>query len=174
VLVRLTDSRDRSDGSTLGGWLNDELALATAFRVQTAYYSDGALFANQKALARLLDAGGDFDLVIGGNPSAAQTDHLKTLIDFLSPDLQARVRVVLPGGSRMLVHSKLYHVESPDHTAARSGSANFTSFGLSANFEAGMPLTRARRGMARPSTGSRPTSSGGSTRTTSGRTTSST
>lgn len=134
------DSSDRQASSTLGGWLSSVLPGSRSLRLQTAYYADGALWSVQDHLTRLLDDEGFFHLVLGGNPNAARLTHLQWLLDYLAPYPRAKVLAVIPGPTNMLVHSKMYHVTHDDHSLAWVGSANFTAFGTSTNFEAGLAL----------------------------------
>lgn len=139
--MRLWDSGDRQQTSTVGHWLSSALTGATGFRVQTGYYSDGALFHVEDALRSLLDNGGTFRLVLGGNQRAARIGDVETLLDFMAPYPNAEAVVLFPGASRLLVHSKTYHVSHPQGDSAWVGSSNFTAFGIGNNVEAGVALS---------------------------------
>lgn len=138
--MELWDSGDRQQTSTVGHWLDSVLPGATGLRVQTGYYSDGALFHVEDSLKDLLDNGGTFRLVLGGNQRAAKVADIETLLEFISPYPSASAVVLFPGTSRLLVHSKTYHVSHPQGDRAWVGSANFTAFGIGNNVESGISL----------------------------------
>ncbi|WP_158068438.1 phospholipase D family protein [Serinicoccus sp. CNJ-927] len=139
--MQLWDSGDREPTSTLGHWLNTRLPGATAFDLQTAYYSDGALFHVEEYLREILEGGGSFRLVIGGNQAAARVADIEILLDFMEPHAAAQAIVVYPEVGRLLVHSKAYHVSHPGGDSAWVGSANFTAFGVANNVELGVSFS---------------------------------
>ncbi len=138
--MRLMDSGTRSQTDSLASWLGARLSSATSLTVQTAYYSDNAFHSIQSDVVRLLTAGGQFCLLLGGNQSTARLDHIKFLIDTVGALPGAELYVIMPSRRGMLVHSKLYHVGKPTGDEAWVGSANFTGFGLATNVEAGIAL----------------------------------
>lgn len=134
--MRYLDSGSRKPEDTLHRWLRDELPGASFFGGQTGYFTFDALAEFETEVRHLLDGGGQFRLVVGGNEdrlSAADLEDALRLIEPYSP----RASLVLVSAPDVLMHPKTFFVEHPSgYRAAIVGSANLTGSGLGANIEA--------------------------------------
>lgn len=131
-----------TDGSSadLMIWLEPQLADAQTLAIRTGFFTvPGAEFL-RRPLKELLERGGTFHAVLGGQPEQTDPGALRILADAIEGfPHAASIHLAAPAGG--IQNAKTYYVKNTSgRAAAYVGSANLTRGGLTANQEAGVLL----------------------------------
>ncbi len=119
------------------GWLADRLPSATHFACQTGYYRFDAIEPFADDIARMLERGGRFDLVVGINEERLNARDLERTLDLVGGWIPNQVSFTVVGASNALFHPKTYYTEvSSGNRSAAVGSANLTRSGTGHHIEA--------------------------------------
>ncbi|MBK8460754.1 MAG: hypothetical protein IPL43_11725 [Micropruina sp.] len=79
--MRYLDTGGRDPEHSLYRWLETNLPEATSFACQTGYFSGDGIFPLEAVFMEVLDRGGDFHLVVGGNEGGVRSDDLTYVLD---------------------------------------------------------------------------------------------
>jgi len=142
--MRYIDSANRSPDQTLG-WLFQQLAAdeVTEARIQSGFYSAGALGAISPVLSRLAQQKQFARVLIGSNEGSTLRDDVADLAALMGlPRYQGLLGIVEFGNAYF--HPKTYHFVFADgRQVAYVGSSNLTEAGFALHVEAGLILDSA-------------------------------